>query len=187
VDLSNDIFGLHDEAQVVRYKVRDVFTPYRPILSRELLFGRAAEVHAVFKALNTPGRHVFISGERGIGKTSLAIVAAAAVSDAKLIVHSVKRCDSVETFESVLERPLKAQGVNVHEIESTMQSTQTRKIDIAIGDIGLGRGREVAIGATTRRGGQIRSPRRPNTSKPMQASWWWTERMLLPTQRSWTN
>ncbi|MCP4680280.1 MAG: ATP-binding protein [Deltaproteobacteria bacterium] len=51
-------------------------SPSRPIQSREHLYGRDAQFNEIEQALYSPGRHVFIYGDRGVGKTSLAQTAA---------------------------------------------------------------------------------------------------------------
>jgi hypothetical protein len=48
----------------------------QPINSIEHLFGRAKELERIEKALYASGRHVFIYGDRGVGKSSLAATAA---------------------------------------------------------------------------------------------------------------
>jgi hypothetical protein len=48
------------------------FTPAQPISRPDHLHGRHAKLKAIDRALSSPGKHVFIYGDRGIGKTSLA-------------------------------------------------------------------------------------------------------------------
>lgn len=48
----------------------------QPIQSLEHLLGRSAELERIKKSLYAPGRHIFIYGERGVGKSSLAATAA---------------------------------------------------------------------------------------------------------------
>jgi hypothetical protein len=50
-------------------------TPSDFISSPERLIGREKNLNQIRRALVSPGRHVFISGERGVGKTSLAMTA----------------------------------------------------------------------------------------------------------------
>lgn len=50
--------------------------PARPIHSIEHLFGRQKELERIEEALFASGRHIFIFGERGVGKSSLAATAA---------------------------------------------------------------------------------------------------------------
>ncbi|MGZ3241651.1 MAG: ATP-binding protein [Burkholderiaceae bacterium] len=53
-----------------------VLSASRPIQSEEHLFGRDQELDRIKKALYISGRHVFIYGDRGVGKSSLAATAA---------------------------------------------------------------------------------------------------------------
>jgi len=57
-------------------KLNEVVSPARPIISIENLIGRTEELDRIEKALFAPGRNVFIYGERGVGKSSLAATAA---------------------------------------------------------------------------------------------------------------
>lgn len=54
----------------------DTFTPARPISRREVLFGRDSTLQKISRALRSPGKHIFIYGDRGVGKTSLATTTA---------------------------------------------------------------------------------------------------------------
>lgn len=57
-------------------KLNQVVSPSRPIMSIENLVGRDDQLERIEKALYASGRNVFIYGERGVGKTSLAATAA---------------------------------------------------------------------------------------------------------------
>ena len=48
------------------------FTPAQPISRPDHLYGRESKLRTIQRALASPGKHVFIYGDRGIGKTSLA-------------------------------------------------------------------------------------------------------------------
>jgi hypothetical protein len=61
----------HEFSRILKQNIR----PARPIDSPELLQGRASVLKDIRRALSSPGMHVFIHGERGVGKTSLAITA----------------------------------------------------------------------------------------------------------------
>lgn len=54
--------------EVMRAYVR----PSDPIDSYEHLVGRAKQRNSIEEAINSPGKHIFIYGDRGAGKTSLA-------------------------------------------------------------------------------------------------------------------
>lgn len=60
----------------VKEVLRRNLTPSESIKSRERLFGRDRSLTTIDRALSSPGRQVFIFGDRGIGKTSLALTAA---------------------------------------------------------------------------------------------------------------
>jgi uncharacterized protein len=51
-------------------------SPSRPVSSVHLLRGRTKKLQQIRQALASPGRHVFVYGDRGVGKTSLAQTAA---------------------------------------------------------------------------------------------------------------
>ncbi|UUE59004.1 AAA family ATPase [Pectobacterium aroidearum] len=53
-------------------KLYTVVHPAGPIDANEFLFGRSAQVQTLETSLYAPGRHVFIFGDRGVGKSSLA-------------------------------------------------------------------------------------------------------------------
>lgn len=57
-------------------KLAQLVFPAQPIHSVEHLFGREAELRRIEEALYASGRHVFIYGDRGVGKSSLAATAA---------------------------------------------------------------------------------------------------------------
>jgi Cdc6-like AAA superfamily ATPase len=62
------------ESVVLAAEAAKVFRPRTPITSKELFAGRWNELKAVADAVNQPGLHTVIYGERGVGKTSLANV-----------------------------------------------------------------------------------------------------------------
>jgi hypothetical protein len=64
-----------DEA-FFRDVLRRHFTPARPISSTEYLRGREVKLRDIDRAFNSEGKHIFIYGDRGVGKTSLARTAA---------------------------------------------------------------------------------------------------------------
>lgn len=109
-----DHFGLDRELKIVRSGVRDIFTPHQPIQSLELFFGRQKQVAALIEHLNTPGQHGLLFGDRGVGKSSLANIASelllARFVSGKLFV---KRCDSTDSFLTVVEKPLMEVGVDI--------------------------------------------------------------------------
>ncbi|MEM6899712.1 MAG: ATP-binding protein [Pseudomonadota bacterium] len=73
-----------------------------PIRSRENLMGRDAKLEIVIRALETPGRSVFIFGDRGVGKTSLAATSAEAISGGKFEPVLIG-CSADATFVELLQ------------------------------------------------------------------------------------
>lgn len=58
-------------------RINEVLSPSRPVRSIEHLRGRDDELQRIERALYADGRNVFIYGDRGVGKSSLAATAAA--------------------------------------------------------------------------------------------------------------
>ena len=56
--------------------LRTYLTPARPISDPTYLRGRDIALRQIGRAFNSPGKHIFIFGDRGVGKTSLAQSAA---------------------------------------------------------------------------------------------------------------
>ena len=69
------MFSDHPSKADFGERLSQVVTPSMPIQSVEHLRGRAGEIDKIDKALYAPGRHVFIYGDRGVGKSSLAAAA----------------------------------------------------------------------------------------------------------------
>ncbi len=62
------------EWEDLNYAISTVFTPASPVSENDLFAGRLNEINKVVDAVNQPGQHAIIYGERGVGKTSLANV-----------------------------------------------------------------------------------------------------------------
>jgi len=110
---AGDLFGLERERKIADSGIRNIFTPHQPISEVDLLFGRQTEVQKLIETLNTPGQHVLLYGERGVGKSSLANVVATLLRLMLDIKLYVKRCDQSDTFESILLRPLADVGADL--------------------------------------------------------------------------
>jgi uncharacterized protein len=80
----------------------EVFSPARAITSIEFLKGRETNLKEISRAFTSPGRHAFVYGDRGVGKTSLALTSAQIhqSSDAEPICVS---CDSETTLYSLIK------------------------------------------------------------------------------------
>src|SRR3954466_3215983 len=66
----------HPEHAHFVQRLHSLVSPSEPIRSLERLHGRGKQLTMVERALYAPGRHVFIYGDRGVGKSSLAATAA---------------------------------------------------------------------------------------------------------------
>lgn len=73
-----------------------------PIRSRENLIGRDAKLEIVIRALETTGRSVFIYGDRGVGKTSLAATSAETISGGEFDPILIG-CSADATFIELLQ------------------------------------------------------------------------------------
>ncbi|WP_320908591.1 AAA family ATPase [Bacteroides nordii] len=102
-----------DERRLKESGVRNVFTPHTPINQENLFRGRMVEVQQILSTLNTPGQHVLLFGDRGVGKSSLANV-----TSSKLIKIAgkelvIKRCSKSDSFSSIFEDVLVKCGVDM--------------------------------------------------------------------------
>lgn len=123
------LFGLEREEAIAASGVRDVFTPHTPINHADLLFGRSREVQKMVATLNTPGQHVLVYGERGVGKSSLANVVCALLSILLTKKMFIKRCDASDTFESILKGPLAEVGADL--VLTDVTEERERKVGVA--------------------------------------------------------
>lgn len=117
--------------EIEKRGVRKTFTPHKPVSEVESLLGRQPELMRILGCLDTPGRHVLLYGDRGVGKSSLV----------KVIPHLVPHgwnqrcfymaCDSQTTFKSIARTilsKLKIDGLH----ESTSSREEQMKADVSI-------------------------------------------------------
>lgn len=117
-----------------RDKANQVFHPSQPIRHPDMLFGRAAQLERTITSLDTPGRSVFIYGERGVGKTSLAQTAAYMVnsSDSDPVFLS---CSPDTTFSKLaIQVARRLASIPVHK---TRRRATTVEANVSVGVLNL--------------------------------------------------
>lgn len=66
----------YSNKNAVGLHLNKLVSPSRPVQTAEKLFGREKEMERIHRAFFAEGRHIFIYGSRGVGKSSLAAAAA---------------------------------------------------------------------------------------------------------------
>ncbi|MFQ9317273.1 AAA family ATPase [Dysgonomonas mossii] len=136
--LDLDTFG-EDERRISKSGVRHIFTPHKPIDDERIFKGRGDEMKQILSTLNTPGQHALLYGDRGVGKSSLANIAAqhlVKITKQKLII---KRCDSSDTFLSIVESALDEVGFSPR----TKSITSQKGINVPLMQVGLSYGNTI--------------------------------------------
>jgi AAA ATPase domain len=85
--------------------VAEAFRPAAPIDRRGLFSGRQEEIAELYSVIAQPGQHGVIYGERGVGKTSLAVVVAELLRGSGILVARAT-CDSSDNFSTVWRKGL---------------------------------------------------------------------------------
>jgi len=81
------------------------FTPRSPVNQRQLFSGRIEQLADVQKAVESPGTHAVLYGERGVGKTSLANVAEQIVPISHENTIAIKvTCNSSDDYGTIWRR-----------------------------------------------------------------------------------
>jgi energy-coupling factor transporter ATP-binding protein EcfA2 len=135
----DNFFGLDAEDAIVESGIREIFTPHQPISDVELLLGRQREVQKIVQTLNTPGQHVLLYGERGVGKSSLANIVTSVLQHLIDREIFVKRCDRADTFESMLRNPLASVGGDFTLKSASQETTGNASVDLKLATGGRGR------------------------------------------------
>lgn len=126
------------ERKIIRSYVRDIFTPYQPIMHKALFFGRSKEVEAIIQQLNTPGQHSVLFGDRGVGKSSLANIAADFLKPLKNNKLITKRCASDDNFVTIVEKLLLEAGIDLRISSSQKQKAQGGKVGLSLNPLSSG-------------------------------------------------
>lgn len=120
-DLSSDEF----------YKrLYQVVRPSQPIDASEFLFGRDRQYEMMKQALYAPGRHSFIFGHRGVGKSSLAHSVAYDLQEQTDPI--LLSCDEKTTMESIVADALREAGVT-----GAYKSEWNVSVSLGVGGTGI--------------------------------------------------
>lgn len=101
-------------------ELNKLVSPARPIQSIEDLQGRMPEIARIEKALFAAGRHIFIYGDRGVGKSSLA-AAAASLSQSSDAAYIDVSCAPDSTLKDVVAN-IAYKALNESRLHKTKQT-----------------------------------------------------------------
>jgi len=119
-------------------RCEQAYRPFAPIELPEFFKGRREHVDLMVGELRSPGRQAAIIGERGVGKTSLALLADffANVSDEH--THFV-RCETSSTYEAIFGQVLLRAGAVY--LPESLETESSRNAALAGGPLSLSRSR----------------------------------------------
>jgi Cdc6-like AAA superfamily ATPase len=125
------------ENRIVQSGVREIFTPHKPINDKNLFQGREHFLKGAIQNLNTPGQHILLYGDRGVGKSSLANVTAIILKHHKMIKGEVfsKKCCSSDTFESIVYEVVEKTSPESHVFEKLKEKKESGSANIGIPQI----------------------------------------------------
>lgn len=86
-------------------RVAEAFRPAAPIDRRDLFAGRGQQIADLFSIVSQPGQHAIVYGERGVGRTSLGLIAAELLRAAN-VLSAWAICDASGDFSSVWRKAL---------------------------------------------------------------------------------
>ncbi|MBK5355050.1 ATP-binding protein [Pseudomonas sp. TH41] len=135
------IAGFENKTEFTK-KLNEHMSASGPVKSIQQLFGREKELSLIEEALYANGRHVFIYGDRGVGKSSLAAAAAAqyqSSDNSPIQIGCGPDTKFYETIENLVDRVMKSlaggydhtitQTLNV-KIYSISWKNSTKKVEV---------------------------------------------------------
>lgn len=119
-----------DENIAKRNKLRQEFTPGRPVDKYRLFAGRREQVDDVYDAVMTEGMHVLLYGERGVGKTSLAQVLHQFLEKANIFSLSVKtiNCDRTDDFSTLWQKAFREMNAEGHSAKEMLEAVLEKEL-----------------------------------------------------------
>lgn len=126
----------------VEEKLSKYLTPSQTISHQERLHGREKQLEMIRRALRSPGRHIFIYGDRGVGKTSLAKTAAfiSQPSSQELALVACDQQGSFADFVQDIAKKLYPEAVAVDRVVSEDTA------GLSLGPINIGKSKSVEKG-----------------------------------------
>lgn len=109
------------ESRALLLQLGEVFTPSAPVDDQDLFAGRNHELFSVVEAMQSVGQHAVIYGERGVGKTSLARIAAAIGNSQGQLAVRVN-CDAEDDFGSLWRKVVDELSIIGPELEEPRRS-----------------------------------------------------------------
>ena len=136
---------------------RQAFTPFAPIELPDFFAGRIHVIEDIRGELEAPGRQVAIYGERGVGKTSLAVLLYFFAGYDDQDVHIV-RCQDSTTFDDICLSLLENAGLAFTAEEARAEGT--RSAGARVGPLSAAMSRRTTVTYKARRGSQVATPAR---------------------------
>ncbi len=116
-------------------KLDQTFTPFAPVELPDFFVGRQKEVNSLIRELSAPGRQVAIYGDRGVGKTSLALLCWYFAKRSEEATYFV-RCTKDSTYQSVFSEVLRRAAVT--HLPAARETARTKRAGIQARGISLG-------------------------------------------------
>ena len=98
--------GGHGRLEQIRFRLRNAFTPSRPVLDTDMFAGRRALLTNLIRSIEDQQLHVVLFGARGIGKTSTLHILCQIAKDARYVVRYTSCGERVQfdpMFRAILE------------------------------------------------------------------------------------
>ena len=112
--MSSNLLGLESESKIRKSGVRNIFTPHIPINKRNRFFGREHEVERIASVMSTPGQHILLYGDRGVGKTSLSKTTCSYISNEfNSGQFFTKSCDRNDSFKTLFLEVIQKLGIDI--------------------------------------------------------------------------
>ncbi len=118
------------------------YRPFAPIELPDFFKGRKEDVDLLRSELKTPGRQVAIYGERGVGKTSLAVLAYFFARFNDEATHFVK-CQRHSTYDTIFEQLVLESGRAY--VPNSLEREGGRRAGLTAGPISASAGRTTRI------------------------------------------